>query len=219
MNDDLTTKSRRKTPWTGKTEGVTPLQALIDNCTGRDYDHRHPEIEEISEQDFFNSIDLKSCRYCGSTRIVKDGRAKNKTIRYKCKDCGKRFTAITNTIFDSHKLPISEWMGFLLDVFGYGSFNLTSKVNRNSGNTTKYWRDKTFLLVRGIQDDIVLEGRVWSDETFFKVRSNAIRSHGDGTEFRGLSINQLCIGVACDKHGHSLYILEGFGKTSAAQNG
>ena len=62
-------------------------------------------------------------------------------------------------------------MCFLLDLFGYSSFNLTSKVNRNSINTTKYWVRKLFLIIDGVQDDIMLEGKVWIDETFIKVRS------------------------------------------------
>ena len=210
------TKSRRKTPWT-KSKVSTPLQSFIDRCTDRDYSHRHPSFDEINEAEFINSYELKTCRICGSTRIVKNGKSDNGVIRFKCKDCGKRFTAITNTIFDSHKIPISEWIGFLLDIFGYGSFSLTSKVNRNSNNTTNYWIDKTFLLLEGIQDDIILEGRIWIDETFYKVRTADIQYHDDKTEYRGLSRNQLCIGVACDSHKRSIYVLEGFGKTSESK--
>jgi hypothetical protein len=206
-------KSRRRTPWT-ENASSTPLQAFIDSCTGRDYDHRHPSFDEIDESGFINSYELKNCRFCGSDRIVKDGRSVNGIIRYKCKDCERRFTAATNTIFDNRKIPISEWIGFLLDIFGYGSFNLTSKVNRNANTTTKYWMDKTFLLLEGIQDEIILEDRVWIDETFFKVRTADIQHHGDGIEYRGLSKNQLCIGIGCDSHKRSVFIFEGYGKTS-----
>jgi transposase-like protein len=213
MKNDIVTKSRRKTPWT-KAESATPLQGFIDRCTERDYAHRHPTFEETCESGFINSYDLKNCRYCGSSNIVRNGKSDNGITRFKCKGCGKQFTAITNTMFDSHKIPISEWIGFLLDIFGYGSFSLTSKVNRNAGNTTKYWMDKTFLLLEGIQDDIVLEGRVWIDETFYKVRNEDIQYHEDGKEYRGLSVNQMCIGIACNGR-YSVFFLEGYGKTSA----
>ena len=89
-------------------------------------------------------------------------------------ECGRRFNILTNTVFDSHKISISEWMGFFLDIFGFGSFGLTSKVNRNASNATRCCMDKVFLLLEGIQDDVVLEGTVWLDETFFKVRSPEI---------------------------------------------
>jgi transposase-like protein len=195
MKRDIKTKSRRRTPWT-EDKNPTPLQSFIDRCTERDYAHRHPTFEEMDESEFINSYELKTCRMCGSDKIVKDGKSSGGIARFKCNACGRRFTAITNTIFDSHKIPISEWIGFLLDIFGYGSFGLTSKVNRNSNNTTMYWMDKTFLLLEGIQDEVVLKDRIWIDETFCKVRSDDIEHHDDGTEYRGLSRNQLCIGVA-----------------------
>jgi hypothetical protein len=33
---------------------------------------------------------------------------------------------------------LSEWLDFMLSVFGYGSFRLVSKSNRNAYNTTRY---------------------------------------------------------------------------------
>lgn len=212
MTETIKTKSRRKTPWTEASEAA-PLESYIDAVTGDDYSYRHPSLRDSGEAEFLNSIPSAHCRHCGSERFVRNGTTAYGVHRYKCKDCGKSFTLLTNTIFDSHKLPISQWMGYLLDIFSFGSLNLSSKVNRNSINTTRYWRDKTFLLLDGIQDDIVLSGEVWLDETFFKVRVNDIENKSDCLEYRGLSRNQICIGVACDKD-HSIFIVEGFGKTS-----
>lgn len=207
------TKSRRITPWTGKSDSSS-LESFIDLCTERDYEHRHPSVIETGEAEFLNSYELSSCRFCGSSLITKEGYSSTGVRRYKCKSCGKRFTILTNTIFDSRKLPISEWICFLLDLFGYASFNMTSKVNRNSSNTTKYWVKKLFLLLEGIQDDVVLDGKVWLDETFIKVRSEDIETRPDGKEYRGQSRNQMCIGIACNKV-QSVFIFEGNGKTSA----
>ena len=63
----------------------------------------------------------------------------------------------------------------------------------------------------------MLSGEVWLDEAFFKVRANDIENKSDGLEYRGLSRNHICIGVACDKD-HSIFIVEGFGKTSKKKN-
>ena len=213
MNDDYEkTKSRRLTPWTGRSDS-TPLESFIDRCTGRDYDHRHPAIIETGETEFRNSYKVGSCRFCGSETIIKDGFSDTGIRRYRCKSCGRRFTVITNTIFDSRKLPISEWVCFLLDIFGYSSFSLTSKVNRNASTTTKYWVKKLFFVIDGIQDSVMLEGNVWIDETFIKVRKGDIEKRPDGKEYRGLSRNQMCIGVACDKS-NAVFVFEGYGKTS-----
>ena len=214
MKNDYTrrTSSRRVTPWTGQSDS-SPLESYIDLCTDRDYSHRHPAVLESGEADFLNSYNVSSCRFCGSSSITKEGFSGTGLRRYRCRDCGRRFTILTNTIFDSRKLPVSEWVCFLLDLFGYSNFNLTSKVNRNSINTTKYWVRKLFLIIDGVQDDIMLEGKVWIDETFIKVRSGDIERKPDGTEYRGQSRNQMCIGIACDAR-HSVFIFEGYGKTS-----
>ena len=51
-------------------------------------------------------------------------------------------------------------------------------------------------MIDGIQDSVMLEGNVWIDETFIKVRKGDIKKHPDGKEYRRLSRNQMCIGVA-----------------------
>lgn len=50
------------------------------------------------------------------------------------------------------------------------------------------------------QQNIVLSDTVWLDETYYKVRSNDIVLTTAGKRMRGISANQLCIGVACDNH-------------------
>ena len=90
---------------------------------------------------------------------MKDGFSETGIRRYRCRECGRRFTVITNTIFDSRKLPVSEWVCFLLDLFGYSSFSLTSKVNRNAVSTTKYWVRKLFLLYMEYRTASCLEER------------------------------------------------------------
>jgi len=147
MTSKIKTKSRRVTPWTEVSE-ASPLENFIDAVTGDDYDHRHPTFTESGETEFLNFRPATCCRHCGSEQFVKNGKTAYGLFRYKCKVCGKSFTLLTNTIFDSHKISISEWMGYLLDLLGYGSFSLTSKVNRNSINTTRYWKEKVTIQSR-----------------------------------------------------------------------
>jgi cellulose biosynthesis protein BcsQ len=60
----------------------------------------------------------------------------------------------------------------------------------------------------------VLEGRVWFDETFYTVRSEDIKLKPDGSKPRGLSENQICVGVACTKE-QILCLMEGKGQPTA----
>ena len=104
-------------PWTGVSI-VEPFQQLIENTTKRDYEHRHPSSKLVDEAFYLNRYNLTRCRFCNSESIVKNGHSENGIVRYLCKSCGRRFNILTNTIFDNHKIPISEWVGFLLDVMG-----------------------------------------------------------------------------------------------------
>jgi len=68
-----------------------------------------------------------------------------------------------------------------------------------------------FLTLENTQDDIVLSGEVWLDETFYFVISEDIVHNEDGSKLRGLSNNQICIGVATDKK-QTIFLVEGTGK-------
>lgn len=190
------------------------MQAFMEECTKAEYESKHPALKNTPELLLVNVFAPKNCGHCGSKGFVKRGFTANGIQRYKCLSCGKTFNVLTGTVFDSHKISLTEWLGFLLDIFGFGSFSLTSKGNRNSINTTKYWTDKVFMLLEGSQDTTMLENTVWIDEKLYTLRAPDIKLKPDGTKYRGLSRSQMCIGVGCDDRGHVLCILEGVGKTS-----
>ena len=81
----------------------------------------------------------------------------------------------------------------------------------NAYNTSRYWLQKLFLILDGIQDDIVLSDKIWLDETFYTVISKDIIRNDDGSKLRGKSRNQMCIGVATDKK-NSVFLYEGTGQ-------
>lgn len=204
--------SRRRTPWTGK-NSATPVQRFIDSCNIANYYKKHPLVEESLERELLDNYPVTACRYCGSHNFQSYGKTAAGSKRYYCKDCHKTFTVLTNTIFDQRKIPISEWLDFLLTLMGNGSFTLTSKTNRNSFNTTKYWFRKVFLLLPDWQDSIILEGNVYLDETYYSVISSEQVRNEDGTKPRGLSLNKICIGVASDGI-NTIAFVEGKGKPS-----
>ena len=70
------------------------------------------------------------------------------------------------------------------------------------------------MFLEGVQYKIVLKGDVWFDETFIKVRSYDVQLKPDGKEYRGLSFNQICIGIAMDDT-NIIVKIEGKGKTSS----
>ncbi len=202
--------SRRKTPWDNKNQTV--IQEFIVKKYKDNYKIKHPKLLETGEDAIINSIEIRECRYCHSPNIIKRGKNQNKIQRYYCNDCKRRFTPVTGTIFENHKIAITEWIEYLLDIFNYSSTTLTSKVNKNSLNTSIYWLHKVFLVLNNYQKDIVLSGDVYIDEIFYKVIKNEIETK-DGKQLRGLSHNQYCIGLGYDGK-NIIAIVEGPGKTS-----
>lgn len=202
----------RSFPWSGK-EALSKGEALVGSTLGEWYEakHRMPSDEELS---FVNSLPVESCPHCGSDSFKKDGFTKAGLCSYRCKSCGKRFNPLTGTVFDAKKIPISEWIEFLMHLFSFHSLRSSSFSNRNSEKTGKYWLSKVFAVLGGIQDGIVLSGKVWIDETFVPVMcKDAVKK--DGKLLRGISRNMMGIAVATDGK-RSVFISTGASKPSKA---
>ena len=212
MSNKYSFKSRKRTPWDNY-PNLSKLEEFIRNNYREHYDLRHPDL---NEKKLLNSFEVHECKYCGSLNIRKSGKTKNNIQRYYCCDCKKTFTILKNTIFENHKISISEWIEFLLYLFGYESIQEISKSNKNSYSTSKYWIKKLFLLLEHYQDNIVLKGKVYLDETYYKVMQKDVQKRKEGIEYAGLSRNQICIGVARDSK--QIFVkVEGLGKTNISK--
>lgn len=205
-------KSRRETPWDAK-ERLTPMQEFLFQHYKSHYNDHHPSLSGTGEAQLINSYVPKICPYCASESFKKFGHTKNGVQRYQCLNCKQTFTPVTRTIFEGHKISISEWMDYSLNIFRFVSINADSWNNRNAFTTSRYWLEKLFLVLESYQNGIVLSGQVWLDETFYSVRSEDIVRTDCGNKLPGLSSNQMCIGVACDKD-RILCVFEGYGKPS-----
>ena len=180
-----------------------PSKKLISSTVHEWYDakHRKSSKEEI---EFINSIEILNCPHCGSVQFIKYGYYKNGYQRYSCKDCGGLFSPLTGTIFDSKKIPISEWIEYLIHLFEFHSVTTSARDNRNAVSTGRYWLIKVFAVLENIQDNTVLEDTIYLDEMFFPVAKSKEVSK-DGKKLRGISRNKLAVAVAFDNHNH-LYI-------------
>ncbi len=120
------------------------------------------------------------------------------------------------TIFENHKISISEWIEFCLNLFHYDSISSNSKSNKNSLSTSRYWLYKLFLILENIQDDIVLSDKVYLDETYYSVSVGEIALTKDGHKKRGISTNKFCIASAYDKKNVICFVC-GKGKPSKSK--
>ena len=205
-------QSRKRTPWDGETD-LTPTQEFLRQYYKMHYEDRHSVVGESGEADMINSYAPARCPWCAFEKFKKSGYAQGGVQRYRCRSCGKTFLPTTGTIFDDHKISISEWMEYCLNLFRHVSITADSWNNKNAFTTSRYWLEKLFLTLETVQNSLILRGEVWFDETFYRVRSEDIERTADGHKLRGISHNQICIGVATDKT-NTLFIVEGTGKPS-----
>ena len=187
--------SLRQFSWSGNKD-KKPSESLIESTALEWYEakHRKQSIEEIA---FINSIKIFSCPYCDGP-IMKNGHRKDGLQIYKCSSCKRKSNPLTNTIFDSHKIPISEWIEYLLHLFEFHSVKTSAIDNRNSDTTGRYWLYKVFEVLKNIQKDVILSGDVYIDEKFLPVIESKKKKDKFGNEPSGLSINQLCIATGTD---------------------
>jgi len=203
-------KSRRVTPWDG--DDMTATQEFLKQYYDEHYEERHRPVEDSGESSMVNSFQPSKCPYCGSIKFKKSGRTSVGVQRYMC-ICSKTFLPTTGTIFDDHKISISEWMEYCLNLFRHVSITADSWNNKNTFQTSRYWLQKLFLTLESAQNNIVLSGKVWLDETYYSVRSENVVHNLDGNKLRGISRNQICIGVATDKK-QSVFLVLGTGRPS-----
>lgn len=164
--------------------------------------HRRPIGKEV---EMVNSLPIAGCPFCGSAHTRMDGRSKKTGLRMReCASCGRKFSPLTGTIFDSRKIPISEWFEYLAHLFMFHSVRTSSESNMNADSTGLYWLAKVFMVLDGHQDGTWLSGTVWIDETYVPKWPSLTRALGDGLRPRGLSTSQLCVATAVD--GASCYL-------------
>ena len=203
--------SRKKTPWDNK-NNINPTEKFVKDKYKDNYNNKNTKLYDTSESEMLNSIILDRCKRCDSENIKKYGFSKNGVQRYYCNDCKREFSVITGTIFQDHKISITEWVEYILDILYYGSYSLTSRVNKNSMNTAIYWINKIFLLLKDYQDDIILKNNVYIDEFFYSVIKSDIKIKNN-KKLRGISQNKYCIGIGFD-HKNVIVKVECLGKTT-----
>lgn len=206
------------TPWDGCDESsLAPAQRLVMGAHREAYERLHPGVG--GDAGFFNGYERDACPLCRSPDIARWGHDRNGVRGWRCKTCGSSFTPATGTIFEGHRLPVAAWSEFLLELFSYESISGMTRQNRRSPTTLPYQLAKVFAVLDGIQDGVVLAGRVQADEMMYPVpaadRDLSLAGRGAGCYSR----DNACIAIACEEApgGSSVFVALGRGKPSGAR--
>ena len=191
-------------------------------------------IKELIEKIIVNSENAKStnlkyqiknkkikCPKCNSDYIVKNG-FKNKTQRYKCKNCNKFFSISTNTITSNVRLNYNQFLNFMLCLINYNTIAETAKIVGLSERNTYNIRIKITSTLKEYKK-VKLKGLVQCDEKYIRLsfkgtRKNKMprKSRRNGQESRtaGISMEQVCILTAIDSYDNIFIKIVGLGPLS-----
>ena len=133
--------------------------------------------------------------------------------RYRCSECGKHYTLLSNTIFHSTNKSFDTWAEYLTLMTFNVPLEMTEELCDISHPTAMLWRKKVFATVNGYQEHLYLRDRIWIDETY--LYDSSLVHEDDYKKKRGLSEDQLCIVVAIDIHKNTYAVICGHGKPSS----
>ena len=191
-------------------------------------------IKELIEKILVDSENAKStnlkyqvknkkikCPKCNDDYIVKNG-FKNKTQRYKCKNCNKFFSISTNTITSNVRLSYNQFLNFMICLINYNTIEETAKIVGLSDRDTYNIRIKIISTLKEYKKE-KLKGIVQCDEKYVRLSFKGTRknkmpreSRKNGQEGRtsGISMEQVCILMAIDSYDNIFIKVVGLGPLS-----
>lgn len=191
----------------------------------KDSPQKERDMEEYLTEQRFSSG--RVCPICGGTHVQRNGRRKNGSQKFICKDCGKTFSIRKNSIFSGTRKPMSVWHEYM-DCMAEG-LTLDESAERCgiSHKTAFTWRHKILDAMSKNEDGCGLEGIVEADEAFLTVSykgeaamfssgevEREPRRHGGGNHKRGLSDELVCVPCAIDRRGNAVSKVAKLGKCS-----
>lgn len=158
--------------------------------------------DQILEYSYWNtSLDVSVpdiCPKCGMIRpaVIKGGKSNTGKQMYRCKSCGKRFTATNGHLLEHSHIDKSLWRVLIMDTIrGFSLKETKEKIDVNI-LTVFRMRHKLLRFLEDSMQDIQLDGYVEADETF--VNLNGKRRIGELEEEIRESSKQAGIGkMAC----------------------
>lgn len=217
MHERWHAPSASATPWDGADESsLTPGQALVMGWQREQYGWPHRLGGELDAA-FPDACERDSCPRCGSGRIATCGHDRRGVRRWRRTACGTTLAPATGTAFEDRKLPVTAWVEFLLAIMSFESLAGIARRDRRSPTTPAYQLAKLLVVLDGIQDAVVLSGRVQADEMTCPVPAADRDPLLAGRRAGGYSRNNTCIAIACEEgeHGSAVFRVLGLGKPSA----
>lgn len=172
---------------------------------------------------------VEDCPYCGSYHYVKNGFNPHHKQKYRCQDCGKIFTATTETMFTHSKTSFNTWSAFIACELNGLSLEQDSVATGLSVTTCFHMRHKLYKAISKVNDNVILHGLIELDAAYTKInlkgtrpqnmpRSSKHRGRKNASIYsrhlRGLSNHKVCLVTATDENDNILFKIAGLGQES-----
>ncbi|MCM3671979.1 IS1595 family transposase [Mesobacillus maritimus] len=176
-------------------------------------------IDELRDKRFSKGF---NCPHCKSNGVVRFGKY-NGRQRYKCKDCGKTFSDLTNSPLQGTHYP-ERWLKFIDCMLKGMSLRESSKIVGVHHVTLFYWRHKVLSALEQMQIE-QFEGILEVDETYFLysekgkrgISDRKSRKRGGVSQFRGISKEQVCVIVGRDRNKNTISKVACMGRIEKSQ--
>jgi transposase-like protein len=167
------------------------------------------------------------CPLCGSIHVVRNGKRKDGTQRYLCRDCKRSFVATVNSITFGTRKDLDIWTTYINCMMNGISVRKTAHACGIHINTAFAWRHKILDALQNMAASVSLDGIIEADETFFNLSykgnhwksksftmPRTVHKRGNDTHIRGISHEKVCVPCAIDRNGHSISKIANLGRVS-----
>jgi transposase-like protein len=143
---------------------------------------------------------------------------------YRCKDCSRTFSGVTDSFLSYTKKDFYTWKLFLKCMMEGYSVRRAATIYRINKNTAFMWRHKILdALSEYHSTQPSMKGIVEADDTFFKISYKGSKpigrdahQRGEPADTRGISKkNKICVSCAVDRNGQTYSRVSARGKPSA----
>lgn len=145
------------------------------NKNNANFDTQMETMVTMSLQSRLHKLGVNcTCPKCNSSLKVKNGKRKNGIQEYKCKECGTKFTAFTNTILEKTRWHWDIWIKVLeMTINNFSIKKMTNILENDYGcinineKTVWLWRMKLIHSIATLPMP-KLNGVIQVDETFIR---------------------------------------------------
>ena len=110
-----------------------------------------------------------NCPHCNSSEYVSNGQNANGAKKYKCKQCGKSFTASANTIFECTSYSWDEMVDIIhMIIRNLSMIDISANSASDKLGTTWMIVHKILHLLNIMSDNVKLSGVIQIDEKYFR---------------------------------------------------